>query len=186
MRFEETIVPGAYVIQDDRFDDERGFFARIWCRDELGGQGLDQGIAQASLSRNLKRGTLRGLHFQRPPHEETKIVRCVRGAIYDVIVDLRDDSPAYRRWFAIELDAARGGALYIPPGVAHGFQTLVDDTDVLYLISVPYAPSHAASVAWNDPAFNVEWPEIAERTLSDRDRAWPPYDSKESLRTLGT
>jgi dTDP-4-dehydrorhamnose 3,5-epimerase len=186
MRFEETPIPGAYLIHDDRFEDDRGFFARIWCRDELGDQGLDAGLSQASMSHNPKHGTLRGLHFQRAPHEETKIVRCVRGAIYDVIVDLRVGSEAYLDWFALELDARRGGALYIPAGVAHGFQTLADDTDVLYLISMPYAPDHAAGVAWDDPAFGVQWPATAVRTISDRDRSWPPYEPAGSLRTLGT
>lgn len=185
MRFEETPLAEVLVIYPERFVDERGFFSRIWCHDDLQARGLDARLAQCSLSRNTRRGTVRGLHYQRAPHEETKIVRCVRGAIYDVAVDLRPDSDTHCRWFAVELDAADGAALYIPPGVAHGFQTLTDDVDVLYMISVPYAPDHAAGVAWDDPAFGIEWPEVAQRTLSYRDRSWPAY-APVSRRTRGT
>jgi dTDP-4-dehydrorhamnose 3,5-epimerase len=176
MRFVETPLPGAYVIELEPVHDERGFFARTWCRDELAEQGLVAELAQCSLSRNARRGTLRGLHFQRPPHEETKIVRCVAGAIFDVIVDLRRASESHGRWFGAELTAESGRALYIPAGFAHGFQTLTDGADVEYAISVPYAPGFSDGVAWDDPAFAIDWPPAGERVISERDRSWPRYD----------
>jgi dTDP-4-dehydrorhamnose 3,5-epimerase len=181
----ETPLNGAYVLELERHEDERGFFARTWCESELSDAGLDGQVAQCSLSRNARAGTLRGLHFQRAPHEETKIVRCTSGAIFDVVVDLREGSPTHGRWFGVELTAERGNALYIPKGFAHGFQTLVDGSDVFYMISVPYAPGSGTGVRWDDPAFGIDWPEAAERTINDKDRAWPDYVPG-SLRTRGT
>jgi dTDP-4-dehydrorhamnose 3,5-epimerase len=185
MRFRETPLPGAFLVELELHEDERGFFARTWCREEFEAHGLSTEIAQCSISRNTKRGTLRGMHFQRAPHEETKLVRCVRGTIYDVIVDLRPESPAHTRWFGVELSGRAGNALLIPPGFAHGFQTLEDDTDVLYQISAAYQPGSAAGVAWDDPAFGIEWPHSKGRIMSDRDRAWPPYDGLGSRRNRG-
>jgi dTDP-4-dehydrorhamnose 3,5-epimerase len=175
MRFVPTRLTGAYVIELERHEDERGFFARAWCDDELSAAGLDTQVAQCSLSRNRHAGTLRGLHFQLPPHAETKLVRCVRGAIFDVIVDLRPESPTHRQWVGVRLDAERGDALYIPKGFAHGFQSLLDDTDVLYMISASYAPDASDGVRWDDPAFAIEWPDAETRTISERDRAWADY-----------
>ena len=177
MRFVETPIPGAVVVELDRRDDERGFFARAWDPDELAGAGLAAGIAQVSLSRSTKAGTLRGMHFQRPPHQEAKLVRCVRGAIFDVVLDLRPDSPGYLSSYGVRLDHDAGRALYVPEGCAHGFQTLVDDSDMLYLISAPYAPQSADGVRWDDPAFGIEWPPCDDRTIGERDRSWPDYVS---------
>ena len=175
MRFIPTRLLDAYVIEPERHEDERGFFARVWCRDEFGEQGLVPHLAQCSISRNSRAGTLRGLHFQKEPHEEAKLVRCTAGAIFDVIVDLRPDSPTYAEWLGVELDAEQGTALYVPKGFAHGFQTLVDGADVLYMISDPYVAAAASGVRWNDPAFAIEWPGAGARTISERDLAWPDY-----------
>ncbi len=173
MRFVPVGLEGAYLIELESHEDERGSFARIWCRDELAEQGLDPELAQCSVSRNPRAGTLRGMHFQRKPHEETKIVRCLTGAAFDVIADLRPESPTRGRWFGATLDSERGSAMYVPKGFAHGFQTLVDDTDVLYLISHPYVPAAGSGVRWDDGALAIEWPEVPLRTISDRDRSWP-------------
>jgi dTDP-4-dehydrorhamnose 3,5-epimerase len=132
-------------------------------------------LAQCSISRNDRAGTLRGLHFQTAPHEEAKLVRCTRGTIFDVIVDLRPDSPTHAEWIGVELDAEEGTALYVPKGFAHGFQTLVDETEVLYMISDPYVPEAASGVRWDDPAFGIEWPPADVRVISERDRSWPDY-----------
>jgi dTDP-4-dehydrorhamnose 3,5-epimerase len=175
MRFVPAGLDGAYVIELEPYEDERGSFARIWCRDELAAHGLTAELAQCSISRNARAGTLRGLHFQRAPHEEAKLVRCTRGSIFDVIVDLRPGSPTRSRWVGVELEAERGNALYVPEGFAHGFQTLVDDAEVLYMISHRYVPEAAGGVRWNDPAFAIDWPEARARTISDRDRAWPDF-----------
>jgi dTDP-4-dehydrorhamnose 3,5-epimerase len=175
MRFVPVPIEGAYLIELELHEDKRGFFARVWCRDELAEHGLDRELAQCSISRNPRAGTLRGMHFQRPPDEETKIVRCMSGAIFDVIVDLRPASPTYTSWFGAEIDSARGNAMYVPKGCAHGFQTLIDDTDVLYLISHPYAMETASGVRWDDPAFGIRWPDAGVRTISERDQAWRSY-----------
>lgn len=186
MRFQETEIPGAFVIDLEPIEDDRGSFARIWCADELARHGLVSELSQCSISRNRKAGTLRGLHFQRPPHAEAKVVRCTRGAIYDVIVDLRIDSPAHVRWIAVELTSENGSALFVPEGCAHGFQTLLDDTDVLYLISRPYNPDAAAGVRWDDPAFAISWPTAVSRRMSARDRVWPNYLSIDSTASSGS
>jgi dTDP-4-dehydrorhamnose 3,5-epimerase len=175
MRFNETDIQGAYVVELDRNEDERGFFARVWCRDEFAEHGLTAGLAQCSISHNLRAHTLRGMHFQRHPHEEAKLVRVMRGAIFDVIVDLRPESETVGQWLGVTLDGDDGRALFVPEGVAHGFQTLVDDTDVLYFISVPYAPDASAGVRWDDPTFGIDWPAAPDRTISDRDRSWPNW-----------
>lgn len=177
MRFIETDLPGAYVLELEQRLDERGFFARVWCRDEFAALKLTTELAQCSISRSTKAGTLRGMHFQRAPHEEAKLVRCTRGAIYDVIVDLRPEASTRGRWVGVELDADSGRALYIPEGFAHGFQTLEDDTDVLYMISAPYAAEAATGVRWDDPLFGIVWPEASERTISERDRTWPDFEA---------
>jgi dTDP-4-dehydrorhamnose 3,5-epimerase len=175
VRFTETELDGAFVVELERHTDERGFFARIWCREELGERGLTTELSQCSISRNARTGTLRGMHFQRHPHEEAKLVRCTSGAIYDVIIDLRPRSRTFGQWVGVELAADSGRALYVPEGFAHGFQTLADATDVLYMISTPYVPEAGAGVRWNDPAFAVVWPETADRVISDRDRTWPDF-----------
>ncbi len=175
MRLLGTAIAGAFLVELDRHEDDRGFFARAWDTTEFADAGLAPQLAQASISRNTRAGTLRGMHFQRSPHEEAKLVRCVRGAIFDVALDLRPDSPTYLRSHGVELTHENGRALYVPEGCAHGFQTLVDDTDVLYLISRPYVPEAAAGVRWDDPAFGIAWPDVVVRTMSERDRSWPDF-----------
>jgi dTDP-4-dehydrorhamnose 3,5-epimerase len=181
MKFVPLELADAYLIELEPHGDDRGFFARTWCRDEFIAHGLDPAVAQCSMSRNARAGTLRGMHFQRRPHAEVKLVRCSRGAIFDVVVDLRPGSPTHTAWFGAELTEELGNAMYVPEGFAHGFQTLTDGTDVVYMISTPYAPDAAAGVRWDDPAFGIHWPEAAERTISERDRAWPDYRAAPSL-----
>lgn len=176
MRFEQSPLPGAFVVDLDRKDDERGFFARTFCRDEFAEHGLVADYPQSSVSFNKRKGTLRGMHFQKKPHEEAKIVRCTMGAIYDVIVDLRPGSPTQTRWFGIELSAANRRALYVPKGFAHGFITLADESEVLYQISTQFHPESAAGVRWNDPAFTIEWP-VEALVMSGRDRSYPDYQT---------
>jgi dTDP-4-dehydrorhamnose 3,5-epimerase len=172
MRFVRTAIPDAWVIEQDRHEDDRGFFARTWCADELAGHGLEARLAQCSVSFNHRRWTLRGLHYQAPPLAEVKIVRCSRGALYDVAVDLRPDSATFRRWVGVELTAEDGRALYVPRGFAHGFLTLADATEVSYLISAPYASEAARGVRYDDPFFGVVWPGPVE-AIAARDRDYP-------------
>jgi dTDP-4-dehydrorhamnose 3,5-epimerase len=172
--FHETALPGAYVIEPQPLPDERGCFARLWCAREFAALGLETRVAQCSLSHSTHRGTLRGMHYQAPPHAEVKLVRCTRGAIHDVIIDLRPGSATFSRHHAMELTAENRLTLYIPHGFAHGFQTLVDDTEVLYQMSEFYAPAAARGVRWDDPAFGIAWP-IADPILHARDRAYPDF-----------
>lgn len=174
MRFTETQIPGVVLAEIVPHSDARGAFARLHCPDEFEAAGHPFVPAQTSLSRNPKRLTLRGLHYQPAAHAEVKLVRCVRGAVFDVAVDLRADSPTHRRWVGTELSAENGRALLIPEGVAHGFLTLTDDTDVLYQIAPRFEPGHEAGVRWNDPAFAVQWP-FEPTLISDRDAAYPDY-----------
>lgn len=174
MIFRETPLPGAWVLTPERFEDERGFFARTYCRRDFESRGLDPDIAQCSVSWNHRRGTLRGLHFQTAPHEEVKLVRVTRGAIWDVIVDLRPDSPTFRQHAAVVLSAEGGHQLYIPKGMAHGFQTLADETEVFYQISAFYAPEAARGYRWDDPAFAIPWPEPVT-VMSEKDRNLPLF-----------
>jgi len=169
MIFRETPLPGAWLLEPERFEDERGFFARTYCREEFAARGLDPTVAQCSVSFNHRRGTLRGLHFQAPPHEEVKLVRVTRGAVWDVIVDLRAESRTFKQHFSIVLSAEKGNQLYIPKGMAHGFQTLEDATEVLYQISEPYTAQSARGYRWDDPAFAIPWPESVT-VISERDR----------------
>jgi dTDP-4-dehydrorhamnose 3,5-epimerase len=173
MRFVETSLPGAFVVEPERRQDERGFFARTWCQEAFAARGLTTVWAQCSTSYNHRRGTLRGLHYQAEPCPETKLVRCTAGAVFDVIVDLRPGSPTYGRWAAVELSAETGRQLYIPAGLAHGFQTLTDGAEVFYQISAPYRPDLQRGTRWDDPALAIAWPACPERIVSPRDRAWP-------------
>jgi dTDP-4-dehydrorhamnose 3,5-epimerase len=174
MHLTETPLAGAYVIEPALIEDDRGFFAYGFHADEFASRGLIPTIAQINLSYTRHRGTLRGMHFQAAPHEEAKTVRCVRGAAYDVIVDLRPGSATRCRWFATELTADNRRALYVPPGFAHGFQTLTDDVELIYLVSAFYAPSHARGVRWDDPAFGIAWP-LEPARMHARDRTYPDY-----------
>jgi dTDP-4-dehydrorhamnose 3,5-epimerase len=176
MIFTELPIPGAFVIDLERRDDARGFFARAWCANEFEAHGLNARLVQVNLSFNERAGTLRGMHFQRPPHEEAKCVRCTRGAIYDVVLDLRQDSPSYKRWSSVELSADNRRMLYVPEGCAHGYQTLAPETETIYQVSEFYAPESEAGVRWDDPAFAIEWPETPERILSEKDASWPDFE----------
>lgn len=172
MIFEETELKGAFRIEPEELRDERGFFARVWCQQEFVAHGLNPKLAQCSISFNRKKGTLRGMHYQVAPHEEAKLVRCTSGAVHDVIIDLRPESATFKRHYATVLSYANRQMLYIPARFAHGFQTLEDDTEVLYLISDFYVPESARGVRWDDPAFGIEWP-AGERIISQRDRTYP-------------
>jgi dTDP-4-dehydrorhamnose 3,5-epimerase len=173
--FKETELNGAYVIDLQRSEDERGFFARAWCAREFKDAGLESELAQANLSYNKSKGTLRGMHLQHPPHEEVKLVRCIRGALYDVIIDLREGSPTYGRWIGVDLTDENRRMLYVPRGFAHGFQTLRDDTEVLYLVSEFYAPGAESGLRWNDPAFQIDWPLGTPTVISEKDASWPDF-----------
>lgn len=177
MIFTPTQLNGAFLIEPERISDERGHFARTFDVLEFAGHGLDATIAQCSTSFNPRTGTLRGLHYQAAPHEEAKLVRCTRGAIYDVALDLRPDSPTYLGWHAAELSADNGIGFFIPAGCAHGFQTLAPDSEVLYQISVAYEPGAGRGVRWDDAAFGIAWPEPPPegRTISTRDAQYPDY-----------
>jgi dTDP-4-dehydrorhamnose 3,5-epimerase len=182
MKFRESPLKGAFVIELEPREDQRGFFARTWCQREFEAQGLKPHIVQGNISRNRTRGTLRGLHFQAAPYAESKLVQCVRGAIFDVIVDLRDESPTYRQWTALELTADNGIVLFVPEGFAHGFQTLEDDTDVYYLVTEFYTPGFERGVRWDDPALGIDWPNVEQRVMSDKDRSWPLFLADKATR----
>jgi len=174
MRFEELPLAGAFVVSPERHDDARGWFVRTFCRDEFTAHGLNGDFIQCSASFNARRGTLRGMHYQRAPHTETKLVRCTRGAVFDVLLDLRPGSATFRRWQAAELSADNGVAVYVPAGVAHGFQSLADASEVFYQIEERYTPEASAGVRWNDPAFGIDWP-IRAPILSDRDAGYGDF-----------
>ena len=174
MIFTETPLAGAFVIEPELLEDARGFFARTWCGREFETRGLVTRVAQCSTSFNKKRGTLRGMHYQAPPFAETKIVRCIRGSMHDVIIDLRTSSSTFTKHFGVVLTAENRKMLYVPAGFAHGFQTLEDDTEVFYQISEFYSSTYARGVRWNDPAFDIRWP-ADERTIVDRDRTYPDF-----------
>lgn len=174
MLFMETLLKGAYIIDLERREDERGFFARSWCADEFTKHGLNPSLVQCNISFNLKKGTLRGMHYQAEPYPEAKVVRCTMGAIYDVIIDLRPDSPTFKKWINVELSADNRRAVYIPEGFAHGFQTLADDTEVFYQMYEFFHPECARGVRWDDPAFGVEWPDD-RRIVSQRDQEYPGF-----------
>jgi dTDP-4-dehydrorhamnose 3,5-epimerase len=175
MRFSQTGLAGVFLIEPELLADERGSFARSFCVDEFAEAGIDFEVVQANISFNRFSGTVRGMHFQSPPHAEAKVVRCTRGALYDVVVDLRPDSATCGEWFAAELNADNRSALYIPEGCAHGFQTLLDNTEVDYLMSGRYEPGAASGVRFDDPVFGIDWP-LAVSSVSDRDRNWPDFE----------
>jgi len=174
MKFDPTPLPGAFLVRLEERIDERGFFARSWCRREFEEHGLDPRLAQCSISYNKRRGTLRGIHYQIAPHEEAKLVRCTRGSVYDVIIDLRPDSPAYMQHFGIVLDADERTSLYSPEGFAHGFLTLVDGSEIFYQMSAFYEPAAARGIRWNDPAFGIRWPGDV-LVISEKDRTIPDF-----------
>jgi len=169
--FTETRLKGAYIIDIEPIEDKRGFFARSWCHREFDKHGLQADFVQCNISFNSKKGTLRGMHYQSAPREESKLIRCTRGLVYDVILDLRKTSPTFGKWISIELSAENRRMVFIPPGFAHGFQTLEDDTEVFYQISEYYYPECARGVHWGDPKFNIVWP-LNNKIISERDAAF--------------
>jgi dTDP-4-dehydrorhamnose 3,5-epimerase len=175
MKLEPAPLAGAYVIRLERLEDERGWFARTFDAEPLREAGIDPTNVQSSVSFNARAGTLRGMHYQEAPHAEDKLVRCTRGAIYDVIVDLRPESATYCRWFGLELTPDNGVELLIPKGCAHGFQTLADATEVHYQMSYPFVPGAGRGVRWDDPAFGIEWPATERRTISERDATYRDF-----------
>ncbi len=175
MIFKETKLSRAYIIEIERLEDSRGFFARAWCEKEFEAHGLNSRLVQANVSYNKRKGTLRGMHYQVEPDEEAKLVRCTRGAIYDAIIDLRRESPTHRQWIGVELTGENHKMLYVPEGFAHGFTTLRDDTEATYQVSQFYAPGSERGVRFNDPAFGIEWP-LDVQVISDKDANWPDYE----------
>jgi dTDP-4-dehydrorhamnose 3,5-epimerase len=174
MIFRETKLQDAFIIEMEPIRDDRGFFARAWCQKEFEAHSLISNFVQANVTFSPKRGTLRGLHYQIAPHEEVKLVRCTRGAIYDVIIDLRPESPTCKQWLGTELTADNRKMIYIPGGFAHGYQILMDDTEVFYQVGQSYAPEYERGIRWDDPAFGIEWP-IDVQVISDKDQSWPDY-----------
>jgi len=176
MVFKETKLKGAFVIELERFEDERGFFSLSWSENEFARHGLESRLVECNVSFNRKKGTLRGMHYQESPHGQVKLVRCTMGAIYDVIVDLRPSSPTFKRWFSIELTANNHLTLYVPIDFAHGFQTLEDNSEVLYQMSAPYVSGSGSGVRWDDPAFGIQWPDD-ERIIIARDREYADFNA---------
>ena len=174
MIFNETPLAGAYTIDLELLSDERGFFARSWCQDEFAAHGLQTRIVQCNTSFNHRSGTIRGLHYQRPPHAEVKVIRCTRGAIWDVIVDLRPGSPNYLRWFGAELTASNRRMMYVPEEFAHGYITLEPETETFYQVSEFYTPGAEGGIRWNDPAIGIDWP-IEPVVVSDKDAGHPNF-----------
>jgi dTDP-4-dehydrorhamnose 3,5-epimerase len=175
MKFNETKLKGAFVVEIEKLADDRGFFARSWCQKEFEAQGLTSGVLQANVSYNRKKGTLRGMHYQIAPYQECKLIRCTRGAIYDVIIDLRTDSETFKHWTALELTADNYTMFYVPEDFAHGFITLVDNTEITYQVSQFYTPGCEKGIRFNDPTFNIEWP-LDVSVISDKDRNWPDFE----------
>jgi len=175
MIFRNTDIQGAFVVEIEPKDDERGFFARGFCRKEFEAHGLNTDVAQANIGMSRLRGTLRGLHYQIGPHEETKLVRCTAGAVFDAIVDLRSCSPSYKKWLGVELTAENHRMIYVPEGCAHGYLTLADNTEVFYLVSRSYSAGAERGVRWNDPAFAMHWPLMERVVISDKDASWPDW-----------
>jgi dTDP-4-dehydrorhamnose 3,5-epimerase len=172
--FSETIISGAWSIEAERISDERGFFARAWCRQEFEAHGITADLSQANVSSSNRAGTIRGMHFQRSPHKEMKAVRCLRGAVFDVVLDLRPDSATFCKWHGEELSAENHRMLVVPEGCAHGFQSLVDDTEVFYMVSSAYAAESEGGVRWDDPAFGIKWP-LPVSEISPKDGAFPDF-----------
>lgn len=176
MMFSETVLKGAYVIEIKPIADHRGFFARQWCKREFEEHGLSPNLLQVNLQFSHKKGTLRGMHFQVAPWQEAKLVRCTQGAILDVMIDLRPDSPTHRKWVAVELTVDNRKVMYVPEGFAHGYQTLTDEAEVMYQTSQFYAPNSATGVRYNDPAFGIQWP-LPVSVVSSQDEQWPDYQT---------
>lgn len=175
MIFHETRLKGAFFIEMERREDFRGSFARTWCAEEFGSHGMNIAMVQGNTAYSKVRGTLRGMHLQKAPFEEAKLIRCIRGSVYDVMVDLRPGSPTFREWVSVELDEKSNVMVLIPEGFAHGYQTLWDDTEVFYLVSQFYSPECEAGVRYNDPAFKIQWPIRDVTVISEKDKSWPDF-----------
>lgn len=175
MNIEKTNIEGAYIIQNNYIKDERGYFLRLFCNDELKKKGLDFEVKQSNMSYSAKKGTLRGMHYQMPPYAEIKVFRCIKGAVFDAIADIRKDSPTYGKHFTVELSEENGKMIYIPPYVAHGIQTLEDDSMVVYFVSELYVPNSLAYLRWDDKFFNIKWPKCENRIMSEKDRNIPDF-----------
>ncbi len=180
MIFKETKLSGAFIIELEPIRDNRGFFSRVWCQNEFEAHDLVTHFVQANITVSPQQGTLRGLHYQIAPHQEVKLVRCTQGAIFDVIIDLRPDSPTYMRWLELELSASNRKMIYIPGGFAHGYQTLANDTEVFYQVAQFYAPQYERGIRWNDPAFEIKWPETEAVILSQKDKNWSDFSIQEA------
>ena len=175
MNILETNIDGAYIIQNNYIKDERGYFLRLFCNDELKKKGLDFEVKQSNMSYSAKKGTLRGMHYQMPPYAEIKVFRCIKGAVFDAIADIRKDSPTYGKYFTVELSEENGKMIYIPPYVAHGIQTIEDDSMVVYFVSELYVPNSLAYLRWDDKFFNIKWPQCKNRIMSEKDRNIPDF-----------
>jgi dTDP-4-dehydrorhamnose 3,5-epimerase len=173
LNFTETPLKGAWIIEPNLFIDHRGFFGRIFCTEEFKQHGLKHELLQSNHSMSKGKGTIRGMHYQRPPFAETKMVKCVKGRIFDVIVDVRKDSPTFLQWYGAELTAENKKMMYIPEGFAHGFQALEEEVEIIYLVTAPYAPDHERGVRFDDPKVNIQWPITTDIITSDKDRAVP-------------
>ena len=175
MIFKETELKGSFLIEPEMMADERGFFARAWCKNELEKHGLNPRVAQSNISFHFKKGTIRGMHFQAAPYPEVKLFRCIRGLTFHVIVDLRVESPTFRKWFGVELSAENRRSLYVPEGFASGYQALEESSEVFYQVSEFYRPDKERGFRWNDPLFGIEWPLKTKLVISDKDRNWPKW-----------
>lgn len=178
MKLEMLNLANAALIHLEKIEDERGFFARAWCCREIERFGLETHMVQCNLSYNRKKGTIRGMHYQREPYAEVKFVRCLQGAVYDVIIDLRRDAVTFMQWAGVELSHANRDIIYVPKGFAHGYQTLTDDAEVFYQVSTYYKPETEGGIRWNDPAFNIQWPEMNNPIISEKDSRWPDFSKK--------
>lgn len=180
MIFKKTNLAGAYIVEMEKLEDSRGFFARAWCQKEFVAEGLVSNFVQCNVSNNIQRNTLRGMHYQASPFGEVKLVRCTKGAIFDVIIDLRSESKTYLKWFGIELTSENHRMLYVPENFAHGYLTLTDNTEIFYQVSQFYTPSHERGVRWNDPLFGIDWPNKKDIVISEKDSTWPDFDKEKS------
>lgn len=177
MIFTETALKDAYLIEPEKHEDGRGYFARVFCENEFETHGFKLNMVQSNVAFSRKKGTLRGLHYQINPYSEVKLIRCITGSIYDVIIDLRPESSTYKQWFGIELNSKNSQMLLIPENFAHGYQSLVDDTEVFYQVSQFYTPDAERGLRWDDPAFNIQWPEMDHPIISEKDKSWPDFQS---------
>ncbi|WP_286033425.1 dTDP-4-dehydrorhamnose 3,5-epimerase [Brachyspira pilosicoli] len=175
MKIEKINIEGAYLLQNDSFKDNRGYFFRLFCNDELKKNGLDFEVKQSNLNFSIKKGTLKGMHYQKYPYPEIKVVRCIRGKVFDVIADIRKDSPTYGQYFTVELSEENGKMIYIPPYVAHGIQTLEDNSAICYFVSESYHDDSCGYLRWNDPFFNIKWPECKNRIMTEKDKNIPDF-----------